>query len=383
FLKLISIFVLTVVIFFSGVNSVSAEVFTRFVTSGTFSSQTNEGSLTLCDNSTSSTYGTAFYDYFTVDNTNLPSLDDVISVDYCVRGQGDIVVGMDTGSYMGYTGDGSEQCYNLPKANLPSPSSDNHSIWHPGDNGFSFMGGANIGSSIDCLYVKINTSSPTPTPTCTGQVCMTPTAIPTNMPTPTPTSMSMPIPTMAVSGGSGGGGTSMPSAPVCNDKKPGGVPVLLLAVSSGPNSITLNWVKANDPVSYYLVTFGTKPGEQLYGNPNVGGSNTTSYTIDHLSGGKNYYFKIRGGNGCMPGDYSNEVIGRLTGGFITGVPGGFAPGVLGAATRTSPQPLPTIAPIKISQLKGVKTKNFLKYISPIALLILMVLIILFFYKKRN
>lgn len=162
--------------------------------------------------------------------------------------------------------------------------------------------------------------------------------------------------------------------PICNDQKPGSAPVLFLATSSGPNSITLNWSKAIDPVSYYLVTFGTKPGEQLYGNPEVGDSNTTSYTINNLSGGKNYYFKVRAGNGCMPGDYSNEVIGRLTGGPVTGVPEGFAPGVLGV----------DIEPTKIintNHAKGAAKNNFTKYIFPIVLLILLILLIFYFYKK--
>ncbi|PIQ72993.1 hypothetical protein COV86_00005, partial [Candidatus Roizmanbacteria bacterium CG11_big_fil_rev_8_21_14_0_20_35_14] len=67
----------------------------------------------------------------------------------------------------------------------------------------------------------------------------------------------------------GGGETAVAQPSVCNDQKPGSAPLLLSAVSNGVNSITLNWAKANDPTSYYLVTFGTKPGEQLYGNPNV------------------------------------------------------------------------------------------------------------------
>ena len=131
-------------------------------------------------------------------------------------------------------------------------------------------------------------------------------------------------------------GTAQP--PQCGDTKPGSAPSLLSAVSSGANQVTLTWSKATDPVTYYLVTFGTHPGEQLYGNPNVGGSDTTSYTVSHLSGGKNYYFKVRAGNGCKPGDYSNEVAGYASGGYLTGIPGGFAPGVLGAKTTAAPTP---------------------------------------------
>ena len=133
-----------------------------------------------------------------------------------------------------------------------------------------------------------------------------------------------------------------PSTPVCNDQKPGSAPVLLSAVSTGANSVTLTWAKANGPVSYYLVSFGTKPGEQLYGNPNVGGSDTTSYTVDNLSGGKRYYFEVRAGNGCMPGDFSNELSSGASGGFIAGLPGGFSPDVLGAQVGPDGQTFPRL-----------------------------------------
>jgi len=154
----------------------------------------------------------------------------------------------------------------------------------------------------------------------------------------------------------GYGTSNPPSAPTCNDQKPGNAPVLLSAVSNSANSITLNWAGANDPVSYYLVTFGTQPGQQLYGNPNVGGNGTTSYTINSLPGGRTYYFKVRGGNGCMPGDYSNEVSGVVTGGFIArgGTPAGFAQGVLGAQTQITPtvgptgQTSPSLAPTVVT-----------------------------------
>jgi len=132
--------------------------------------------------------------------------------------------------------------------------------------------------------------------------------------------------------------TSMPSAPQCNDSKPGSAPSLISAYSAGPNSITLHWTKANGPVSYYLLTFGTKPGEQQYGSPNIGNADTTSFTITSLSGGKRYYFKVRAGNGCKPGDFSNEASAAVTGGFIASdvIPEGFAAGVLGVKTKITP-----------------------------------------------
>jgi hypothetical protein len=114
----------------------------------------------------------------------------------------------------------------------------------------------------------------------------------------------------------------------CSDSKPTSAPSSLTAVA-GTNNVTLSWNKAGDPVTYYLVTYGESSGAQTYGNPNVGGSATTSYVVGGLSGGKTYYFKVRAGNGCTPGDYSNEASATPTGVFIAVPAEGFTQGVLG------------------------------------------------------
>ncbi|MEK7633717.1 MAG: Ig-like domain-containing protein [Patescibacteria group bacterium] len=186
-----------------------------------------------------------------------------------------------------------------------------------------------------------------------------------------------------------GGGTTTASAPVCNDTKPASAPFGLTAIS-GLNSVTLTWNKASDPVSYYLVTYGTSSGSQTYGNPNVGGSSTTSYTITNLSGGATYYFKVRAGNGCKPGDFSNEASATPSGGFVEGVAPGFEAGVLGAATESAnlagKEPTPTATVINAGLVKGIQTvsKNkLMKYIFPIILLILLIVLVFYFYKKRK
>lgn len=340
--EILLIIIFIILLFFTDI--VSADVFTRFVTLGTFSSQTNEELLTVCDNSVLSTYNAATYDYFTVDNSNLPPINDVVSIDYCIWGKGSINIGINTENSASFAGNGSEQCYRANRTDYPDLGENIYL-----HNGYGLFGGAsNTDSSTDCLYVKINTVTPTPTNTPTPSPTNTPT--PTSTLTPTPTSTSTPVPTNTPTLIPTATSTPEPtsiqtvttssgtSTPVCSDLKPASVPVLHLATSSGPNSITLNWDKAKEPVSYYLVTFGTKPGEQLYGNPNVGDSNTTSYTINNLSGGLNYYFRVRAGNGCTPGDFSNEVIGRLAGGYITGVPENFSQNVLGATIEPTNKP---------------------------------------------
>ena len=169
--------------------------------------------------------------------------------------------------------------------------------------------------------------------------------------------------TTSASGGGGGGtvagaSTSEASTPACNDTKPGSAPVLLSAVSAGANSVTLTWSKATDPVTYYLITYGLGTGLQQYGNPNVGGSNTTSYTVSGLSGGTTYYFKVRAGNGCAPGEFSNELSTTPAGGVLTTVPEGFEEGVLGEATELNPELTPSPVPSPSPEVRGTSISNF-------------------------
>lgn len=134
------------------------------------------------------------------------------------------------------------------------------------------------------------------------------------------------------SGSSSGGG-----APVCGDTKPASAPKLLSAQVTGSGKVTLTWSPASEPVSYYLVAYGNKPGEVKYGNPNVGGKDATIYTVGGLGGGT-YYFRVRAGNGCTPGDFSNEMAASFGGVQLTAgseqPAEGFIEGVLGETADT-------------------------------------------------
>jgi hypothetical protein len=145
-------------------------------------------------------------------------------------------------------------------------------------------------------------------------------------------------PTPTPSGGGGGtvagASTGGASAPVCSDAAPAGSPTLTSA-TAGPNSVTLTWTEGPGPLTYYLVAYGTSGGSYSYGNPNIGGAGTTSYTVNNLSGGTPYYFVVRAGNGCKPGPFSNELSVTPGGGLFAGPAAGFAPGVLGVATPSS------------------------------------------------
>jgi len=144
--------------------------------------------------------------------------------------------------------------------------------------------------SFDCVNCSVNTDWK---PACT---------------TPTPTSS--PSTSTTTSSTSTGW-----AAPACSATKPGSAPIITNTVN-GDNSVTLTWLKANNPFTHYLIGYGTSSGSIEYGNPNVGNADTTSYTVKGLSGGTRYYFKIKAINDCMPGDWSNEVSATPRGSVI-------------------------------------------------------------------
>lgn len=134
--------------------------------------------------------------------------------------------------------------------------------------------------------------------TVSGSVNFDQPGSPTSTPTPSPT----------------------PQPGTCTDSAPGSAPVITNAQSAGPHAITLTWTDATNPVSYYLVSYGVASGNYIYGNPNIGGQGTTSYTVGGLNIGTKYYFVIRAGNGCTPGNFSNEMSTVAGGSSATPTP---------------------------------------------------------------
>lgn len=177
---------------------------------------------------------------------------------------------------------------------------------------------------------NITNTSPITDPTPTSDPVTSPITDPTPQPTATPASAQSQSGSSNNDSSSGSGNSQ---APVCGDSRPVSAPKLLSATKSGKNEVTLAWSKALDPVSYYLIAYGTKPGVLEYGNPNAGDKNTTRYTVKRLSSDKTYYFKVRAGNGCMPGEFSNEIAAKPSGRKINEPASGFKAGVLGSTKQ--------------------------------------------------
>lgn len=184
-----------------------------------------------------------------------------------------------------------------------------------------------------------------------------------------------------------GTSTSNSAPPTCSQSAPG-TPTLLSAVA-GLNSVTLTWVKATGQVTYYLVAYGPSPGNYLYGNPNIGGDQTTSYTVNNLSGNTNYYFVVRAGNGCAPGLFSNELLGFPQGPVVAGIGTGFSPlmeveqEVLGAATTPIPTPRSTPTVLGSAPLGSGSGFLFLSWSAFLTGVILFLLILLWLIYRRG
>lgn len=167
-------------------------------------------------------------------------------------------------------------------------------------------------------------------------------------------------------------------APTCNDTTPTSIPQNFSA-TVGQNSVTLHWDKPSGVFTYYLIAFGDTPHADKYGNPNIGGPDTVSYTVNGLSSGTTYYFKIRTGNGCAPGSFS-DIVSATPGGQVLQnpvTPPGFQEGVLGVATTTPGNS-------EISSILGTQSSNSTcvwdnKYFIYLSILLL---INLFFKNKK-
>lgn len=161
------------------------------------------------------------------------------------------------------------------------------------------------------------TLTPTPTPTITPTPTATPT--PTSTPTPTATMTPTPAPTSAPSSsgsdntGSSGGGSSEPwSCPEVLTASPPD----LYQITAGKNDARLYFAPASDPYDRYRVAYGRSPDALEYGFEYLQYRVDSALALDigALAANTDYYFKIRAGHNCAPGEWSRTMHIRTTNG---------------------------------------------------------------------
>jgi hypothetical protein len=157
-------------------------------------------------------------------------------------------------------------------------------------------------------------TTPTPTPTLVPTVTPMPTAVPTATPTPTPTVTT--TPTIASNTPTATGVVNSTAAFGCGDVLPGAkAPWLYSAVAQDSSSILLFFTQNDAPVGAYVLEYGTKSGDYQYGTQNMGvnAQGNMTYRVSALSPNMTYYFRIRAGNGCAVGSWSNELSTKTLG----------------------------------------------------------------------
>ena len=97
------------------------------------------------------------------------------------------------------------------------------------------------------------------------------------------------------------------STPSCNDSKPSSAPDLF-QIDSTSTSAKLFFTSVSNKSDYYI-SYSTKSNAEEHGVQVTlgGGGGVQNFTVNLLKPNTTYYFKVRGQNGCMPGDWSSIV----------------------------------------------------------------------------
>ncbi|MBP9819805.1 carboxypeptidase regulatory-like domain-containing protein [Candidatus Woesebacteria bacterium] len=104
--------------------------------------------------------------------------------------------------------------------------------------------------------------------------------------------------------------------PGCSQASPGSkVPLLYSAIAEDSDKVRLYFAPGDAPYDYFALSFGRSSGSNEFGSPNLGGANLRSYLVTNLQANTEYFFRIRNGHGCAPGEWSNKISVKTLGNF--------------------------------------------------------------------
>ncbi|MEK7597714.1 MAG: fibronectin type III domain-containing protein [Patescibacteria group bacterium] len=117
---------------------------------------------------------------------------------------------------------------------------------------------------------------------------------------------------------SSSGGLSAPKTPTCEKESPNKAPHLF-QIDTTKNSAKLFFSPVNNAVDNYYIAYGLSEGDERFGVKFDKGfyDGVINYTINELAPNTKYYFKVRAGNGCATGNWSNWLTAKTDGGLTS------------------------------------------------------------------
>lgn len=101
--------------------------------------------------------------------------------------------------------------------------------------------------------------------------------------------------------------SSSASAPSCGDPSPTNVPDLF-QIDTNSTQSKVYFAPVSSNADKYFISYGYAPGDMRFGTQ-INGNSTgvMSDTLNYLSPNSTYYVRVRAGNGCATGGWSNEM----------------------------------------------------------------------------
>ena len=112
-------------------------------------------------------------------------------------------------------------------------------------------------------------------------------------------------------------GLSAPKTPTCEKEAPNKNPNLF-QIDTSKNSAKLFFSPVNNAVDNYYIAYGLSEGDERYGVKFDQGyyDGVLNYTVNQLAPNTNYYFKVRAGNGCATGSWSQWMKTKTEGNVL-------------------------------------------------------------------